>query len=64
MAELVLGVASSHSPMVTMDGEDWLEWGLRDHQHPMLYTREGRNVSYEEQLALAIPRMTQQELES
>ena len=52
MAELVLGVASSHSPMVTMDGEHWLEWGLRDHQHPMLYTREGRNVSYEEQLAL------------
>jgi hypothetical protein len=51
MAELVLGVGSSHSPMVTMDGADWLEWGQRDRQHPMLYTREGVHLSYDEQLA-------------
>ncbi len=51
MAELVLGVGTSHSPMVTLDGDDWLVWGERDHRHPMLYTRDGRNVTYDEQLA-------------
>ncbi|MGF1596901.1 MAG: protocatechuate 3,4-dioxygenase [Acidimicrobiales bacterium] len=51
MAELVLGVGSSHSPMVTMGGDDWLAWGERDLSHPMLHTRDGRHVSYEEQLA-------------
>jgi 3-O-methylgallate 3,4-dioxygenase len=51
MAELVLGVGSSHSPMVTMTGEDWLEWGRNDLRHPMLYTRDGRHVSYDERLA-------------
>ena len=51
MAELVLGVGSSHSPMVTMDGPDWLEWGQRDLRNPMLYTAEGRHVTYAERLA-------------
>ncbi|MGI9616010.1 MAG: hypothetical protein ACR2QO_24065 [Acidimicrobiales bacterium] len=51
MAELVLGIGTSHSPMVSLDGEDWLVWGERDHAHPMLYTRDGRNVTYDEQLA-------------
>ena len=51
MAELVLGVGTSHSPMVSLDGDDWLVWGERDHDHPMLYTRDGRNVTYREQLA-------------
>ena len=50
MAELVLGVGSSHSPMVTMTGDDWLEWGRNDLRHPMLYTRDGRHVSYDERL--------------
>jgi 3-O-methylgallate 3,4-dioxygenase len=51
MAELVLGVGTSHSPMVSLDGDDWLVWGQRDHGHPMLYTRNGRHVTYDEQLA-------------
>lgn len=51
MAELVLGVGSSHSPMVTMNGADWLEWGQRDLKHPMLYTRDGVHLSYEQRLA-------------
>ena len=53
MAELVLGVGSSHSPMVSLGGDDWLEWGRGDLKHPMLYTRDGRHLSYDEQLALA-----------
>jgi 3-O-methylgallate 3,4-dioxygenase len=51
MAEVVLGVGSSHSPMVTLSGDDWLAWGERDHQHPMLYSRDGRHLTYDEQLA-------------
>jgi Catalytic LigB subunit of aromatic ring-opening dioxygenase len=51
MAELVLGVGSSHSPMVTMTGPDWLEWGQRDLRHPMLYTREGVHLTYDQRLA-------------
>jgi len=51
MAELVLGVGASHSPMVSLDGDDWLVWGERDHHHTMLYTRDGRHVTYDEQLA-------------
>ncbi len=53
MAELVLGVGTSHSPMVTMDGPDWLDWGRHsDHHHPMLYTEDGVNRTYDQQLAL------------
>lgn len=52
MAETVLGVGTSHSPMVSMDGTDWLAWGRHsDHQHPMLYTEDGLRLSYEEQLS-------------
>ena len=53
MAQLILGVGSSHSPMVTMDGPDWLEWGRRDLRHPMLYTEDGRHLTYEQQLVEA-----------
>ncbi|MGB5759454.1 MAG: hypothetical protein WBM50_21250 [Acidimicrobiales bacterium] len=52
MAEIVLGVGSSHSPMVSMQGPDWLAWGRHgDPQHPMLYTETGDHVTYDEQLA-------------
>lgn len=51
MAELVLGVGSSHSPMVSMQGQDWLAWGRHgDHRHPMLYTEAGRHLTYGERL--------------
>lgn len=53
MAELALGIGSSHSPMVTMNGADWLEWGQNDLRHPMLFDRSGRHLSYDEQLELA-----------
>jgi 3-O-methylgallate 3,4-dioxygenase len=53
MAEIVLGAGSSHSPMVSMNGDDWLEWGQRDRKHSGLHTREGRNLTYEDALDLA-----------
>lgn len=53
MAELVLGVGTSHSPMVSMHGTDWLAWGQHgDLNHPMLYTEDGAHVTYEERLAV------------
>lgn len=58
MAELVLGVGASHSPMVAMTGPDWAEWGLRDHEHPMLYTRDGRHLTYAEALDAATPELS------
>lgn len=53
MAQVVLGAGSSHSPMVSMTGPDWLEWGERDRRHTGLYTRDGEHLTYEEQLARA-----------
>lgn len=51
MAEVVLGVGTSHSPMVSMGGTDWLAWGRHsDLEHPMLYTESGVRLSYQEQL--------------
>ena len=57
MAELVIGIGSSHSPMVAFVGDDWTEWGKRDLQHPLLFTRDGRHVTYDEWLAEAGPRV-------
>lgn len=52
MAELVLGIGTSHSPMVSMHGTDWLAWGQHsDLKHPMLYTEDGEHLSYEQRLA-------------
>ena len=56
MAELVIGAGSSHSPMVAFVGDDWLEWGKRDHQHPLLFTEDGRHVTYDEWLTEVGPR--------
>ena len=50
MAQLVLGVGSSHSPMVSLSGQDWLVWGEGDHDHPGMFTREGNHRTYQERL--------------
>lgn len=50
MAELVLGIGSSHSPMCSMSGADWLEWGQNDLGSGLLYTAAGEHVTYEQRL--------------
>ena len=50
MAQLVLGVGSSHSPMVSLGGDDWLVWGEGDRRNPGLFTRQGEHRSYQERL--------------
>lgn len=51
MAKLVLGVGSSHSPMVSLGGDDWLEWGAGDRRHAGMYTRDGQHRTYDQRLA-------------
>jgi hypothetical protein len=51
MARLAIGVGSSHSPMVSLGGDDWLVWGEGDRRNPGLFTREGEHRTWDERLA-------------
>jgi 3-O-methylgallate 3,4-dioxygenase len=51
MAQMVLGVGSSHSPMVSLGGDDWLVWGEGDHRHPGIHRRDGQHLTYDQRLA-------------
>ena len=56
MAEIVLGLGTSHSPMLSLPGELWGEFAARDKGNPMLLSLEdGRTMSYDELLAAADP---------
>ena len=56
MAEIVLGLGTSHSPMLSLPGELWGEFAARDKGNPMLLSLEdGRTMSYEELLEAADP---------
>ncbi len=36
MAKIVLGLGSAHSPMLSLGGDRWSEYGERDQANPML----------------------------
>ncbi len=55
MADLVLALASSHSPMLNSPAEDILLHGARDRSNPGLLDTEGRPVSYQSLLDAADP---------
>ena len=56
MAEIVLGLGTSHSPMLSLPSELWSEYAERDKGNPMLLSLEdGRTMTYEELLAKADP---------
>ena len=46
MARIVLGVATSHSPMLTLEGNDWHNRALADISNPRLSLADGRLVDY------------------
>jgi len=48
MADIVLGIGTSHSPILILDGEDWVHRSRDDRRNPSLYTLEGRKLSYDE----------------
>lgn len=51
MAEIVLGIGTSHSPLLTMDAPMWLERGGDDMRNPALTMSDGRTMDYEALLA-------------
>lgn len=50
MANIVLGIGSSHSPMLTLDSEEWVHRSLDDQRNKNLNLSDGRWVSYQELL--------------
>lgn len=50
MAELVFGLASSHSPQLSTPASGWLARGERDKRNPMLYGTDGIHSNYEDLL--------------
>ncbi|NQW22940.1 MAG: extradiol ring-cleavage dioxygenase [SAR202 cluster bacterium] len=62
MAEIVLGLGTSHSPMLSLPGELWGEYAARDMGNPMLLSLDdGRVMTYEELLAAADPAIAQRQ---
>lgn len=51
MAEIVLGVGTSHSPLLTFDAAMWLERAGDDLRNPALTLSDGRTVDYASLLA-------------
>jgi hypothetical protein len=47
MAKIVLGIGTSHSPLLVMDGDNWEFRAQDDRRNKSLYTLDGRKVSYE-----------------
>ena len=48
MARLVIGLGSSHSPMVVTDAPMWEQRAISDHSNPDLYDLEGHHCTYED----------------
>jgi hypothetical protein len=48
MAELVFGLATSHTPMLTLEGKRWSERAADDQKSKALNLSDGRYVSYEQ----------------
>ena len=56
MAAIVLGLGTSHSPMLSLPGDMWGEYAARDKGNPMLLSLDdGSTKTYEELLAAADP---------
>ena len=60
MAQLVLGIGTSHTPMLNAPPTDWPRFYERDSKRTNLLDTEGRLTSYEEQLKHAPPGIMQE----
>lgn len=56
MAELVLGIASSHTPLLTLTAEQWQHRAAADYANKELNLSDGRLLTYDEVLAELGPR--------
>lgn len=61
MAEIVVGIGTSHSPLLTFDADMWLERAADDRRNQSLTLSDGRTLSYDD---LAAERGSVRELES
>lgn len=48
MAEIILGIGTSHSPLLTFDANDWLGRAEDDRQNQELTLSDGRTLTFEE----------------
>jgi 3-O-methylgallate 3,4-dioxygenase len=60
MAEIVLGIGTSHSPMLNSPAEDYPKHAKRDAANRALLDRNGRHVTYGEMLETADPSIKDQ----
>jgi hypothetical protein len=51
MAEIALGIGTSHTPLLTFGAEKWADYSRRDYKSRTLNLSDGRWVSYEELVA-------------
>lgn len=56
MARTVLGIATAHTPLFTLDASEWEHRANADRNNPRLNLSDGRWVNYEELLAEVGPR--------
>lgn len=56
MAEIVMGIGLSHTPLLTLESQKWLHRASADYQNPTLNTSDGRWISYGQLLAEVGPR--------
>src|SRR5215469_8412469 len=55
MANIVIGVASSHTPQLSSGVDMWLDHAERDRRNPLLLGKDARYHTYDELLATADP---------
>jgi hypothetical protein len=61
MARIVLGLATSHSPQLSLPPEHWLKRGEEDRRNPSLYrVPDGKHVTFDELLAEAAPEVAKE----
>lgn len=61
MARMVLGLATSHSPQLSLPPEHWLMRGEEDRLNPSLYrVPDGKHVTFDELLAEVDPKVAQE----
>jgi len=60
MAEIVIGIASSHTPQLSSGVDMWPDHAERDRRHPQLLGRDARFHSYDELLDGADPAIARQ----
>jgi hypothetical protein len=60
MAEIVIGIASSHTPQLSSGVDMWLDHAERDRRNPLLLGKDARYHTYDELLAVADPALNRE----